>query len=126
MGFSRQECWSGLPCPPPGDLLDPGIEPRSFMSSALAGRFFTTSATWPFSALLSIPKTVHSQPTLCNSLFYPHQMHDDFFFLAVLHVGILVPHPGIEPLPPAVEAQCLNLRSAREVLMVTFKIYVDH
>ena len=29
MGFSRQEDWSGLPCPPPGDLPDPGIEPRS-------------------------------------------------------------------------------------------------
>ena len=27
MGFSRQEYWSGLPCSPPGDLLDPGIEP---------------------------------------------------------------------------------------------------
>ena len=29
MGFSRQKCWSGLPFPSPGDLLDPGIEPRS-------------------------------------------------------------------------------------------------
>ena len=29
MGFSRQECWSGVPCPSPGDLPDPGIEPRS-------------------------------------------------------------------------------------------------
>ena len=29
MGFSRQEHWSGLPCPPPGDLPNPGIEPRS-------------------------------------------------------------------------------------------------
>ena len=29
MGFSEQEYWSGLPCPPPGDLPDPGIEPRS-------------------------------------------------------------------------------------------------
>jgi len=29
MGFSRQENWSGLPCPPPGDLPDPGIEPTS-------------------------------------------------------------------------------------------------
>ena len=29
MGFSRQEYWSELPCPPPGDLPDPGIEPRS-------------------------------------------------------------------------------------------------
>ena len=35
-----------LPSPPPGDLLDPGIEPMSLMSPALAGRFFTTSANW--------------------------------------------------------------------------------
>ena len=45
MGFSRQEHWSGLPCPPPGDLPDPGIESTSFMSPALAGGFFTTSTT---------------------------------------------------------------------------------
>ena len=38
--------WSGLPCPPPGDLPDPGIKPVSLMSPALAGRFFTTSTTW--------------------------------------------------------------------------------
>ena len=46
MGFSRQEYWSALPFPPPGDLPDPGIIPVSPMSPALAGRFFTTSATW--------------------------------------------------------------------------------
>ena len=34
-----------LPCPPPGDLPDPGIEPASLMSPALASRFFTTSTT---------------------------------------------------------------------------------
>ena len=34
MGFSRQECWSGLPFPYPGDLPDPGIEPRSPSSQA--------------------------------------------------------------------------------------------
>ena len=34
MGFSRQEYWSGLPCPPPGDIPDPGIEPASLMSPA--------------------------------------------------------------------------------------------
>ena len=39
MGFSRQEYWSGLPCPPPGDLPDPGIEPMSLASSALVGKF---------------------------------------------------------------------------------------
>ena len=45
MGFSRQEYWSGLPRPPPGDLPDPGFEHASLTSPALAGRFFTTSAT---------------------------------------------------------------------------------
>ena len=45
MGFSRQQYWSGLPCPPPRDLPDPGIEPESLVSPALAGGFFTTSAT---------------------------------------------------------------------------------
>ena len=46
VGFSRQEYWSGLPCPPPVDLPDPGIELTSLMSPALAGRFFTTRALW--------------------------------------------------------------------------------
>ena len=46
MGFSRQKYWSGLPCPPPGDLPDPGIEPVSLTSPTLAGRFVTTNTTW--------------------------------------------------------------------------------
>ena len=46
LGFYRQEYWSGLPCPPPRDLPNPGIEPVSLMSPALAGRFLTPSATW--------------------------------------------------------------------------------
>ena len=46
MGLSRQESWGGLPCPPPVDPPDPGMEPVSLMSPALAGRFLTTSATW--------------------------------------------------------------------------------
>ena len=41
--FSRQEYWSGLSCPPPGDLPKPGIEPVSLTSPALAGQFFNTS-----------------------------------------------------------------------------------
>ena len=45
MGFYRQENWSGLPCPPPGGLPDPGIKPMSLMSPALAGGLFTSSAT---------------------------------------------------------------------------------
>ena len=43
MGFSRQEYWSGLPCPPPGDLRNSGIK---LTSPALAGGFFPTSTTW--------------------------------------------------------------------------------
>ena len=46
MEFSRQEYWSELPLPTPGDLPDPEIKPMSLVSSALAGRFFTTSTTW--------------------------------------------------------------------------------
>ena len=44
-GFSRKEDRSGLPCLPPGDLPNPGMEPTSLTSPALAARFFTTSAT---------------------------------------------------------------------------------
>ena len=45
MGLSRQEYWSGLPCPPPGDLPDPRVEPTSLMSPALTGEIFTTGTT---------------------------------------------------------------------------------
>ena len=45
MGFSRQEYRSGLSCPSPGDLPDPGMEPTSLGSPALAGGFFTTNTT---------------------------------------------------------------------------------
>ena len=45
MGFSRHKYWSELPCPPPGDLPDLGIEPQSLMSPASAGGFFASKAT---------------------------------------------------------------------------------
>ena len=44
--FSRQEYCSGLSCPAPRDLPDPGVEPTSLASSAVTGRFFTTSTSW--------------------------------------------------------------------------------
>ena len=46
LGFSRQEHWSELPFPSPGNLPHPEIEPMSLMSPELSGRFFTTSITW--------------------------------------------------------------------------------
>ena len=46
MGLFRQEHWSGLSFPPPGDLPDPGSEPASLASPVLVGKFFTTTP-WP-------------------------------------------------------------------------------
>ena len=60
MGFSRQEYWSGLPCPPPGDLPDPRTEPLFLKSPALAGTFFTTSATWE---ALDIEEVIYKVPS---------------------------------------------------------------
>ena len=53
MEFSRQEYWSELPFPTPGDLPDPGIQYVSLVSPALAGRFFTNCATWEAPAPVS-------------------------------------------------------------------------
>ena len=50
VGFSRQEDWSGLPCPSPGNLPHPGIEPRS---PALAGGFFTTKTPGELVAIIT-------------------------------------------------------------------------
>ena len=71
MEFSRQEYWSGLPFPPPGDLPDQEIKPVSLTSPALAEGFFTTSATWEalsHSAAAAATKTFQSCPTLCNPI----------------------------------------------------------
>ena len=55
MKFSQQEYWSGLTFPSPGDIPDPGIEPTSLMSPALAGRFFTTAPPRkPFEELIPV------------------------------------------------------------------------
>jgi len=53
-------------CPPPGDLPDPGIKPASFMSLALAGRFFTTSTTWE-ALNLNIPDYYKYAKVLANT-----------------------------------------------------------
>ena len=79
MGFSSQEYWNGLPCPPPGDLPDPAIEPVSLMSPALTGGFVTTSITWEVLArphCCSVAKlhlTLHN-PMDCSTpgSFVPH------------------------------------------------------
>ena len=69
MDFSRREYWSGFPCPPPGDLPDPGIKSASLMSPALAGGLFTTSATWeaPVAAEQRCPK-IKKKKTLLSKV----------------------------------------------------------
>ena len=66
IGFSRQEYWSRLPFPTPEDLPDPGIKPASLESPALAGRFFTTSASWEAPCVHA--KSLQSCPTLCHPM----------------------------------------------------------
>ena len=64
MGSSRQEYWSGLPCPPPGDLPDTRVELASLTSPALAGKFFTIRATNSSFKLASLK-------VLCYLFFFP-------------------------------------------------------
>ena len=83
MGFSRQEYWSGLLCPPPGDLPNPGIGPTSLRSPALAGKFFTTNATWKalpdtllftkLQAFFRFPHVFHWCPLFSCPRFHIHQ-----------------------------------------------------
>jgi len=77
-GFSRQEYWSGLPCPPPGDLPDPGIKLLSLMSPVLAGRFFTSSSTWEAPKRNMQPQNMNYRLYICIFLslyIYTHFLH---------------------------------------------------
>ena len=67
MGFSRQEYWNGLPFPPQGNLLDPGIEPKCLKFRALAGKIFTTSAFWE---AWRMGKRYWSQDKFINTQYY--------------------------------------------------------
>ena len=63
MGFPRQEYWSGLSFPSPGDLPDPGIEPASLTFPALTGGFFTTSSTWEAKHILHLLRLYYASHT---------------------------------------------------------------
>ena len=87
MGFSRQAYWSGLPCPPPGDLPNPGIEPVSLMSPALAGGFFTTS-----DHLYLVEKPVNSQnfgnPTQKGDLTLFRNLQSSAVLVIIVGMGV--------------------------------------
>ena len=71
--LSRQECWSGLPCPRPGDLPNPGMEQSSFMSSALAGSFFTTSTAREALKSSELAKQILS--SILRSVYFFHSKY---------------------------------------------------
>ena len=77
MGFSRQEYWSRLPFPPPGDLLDLGIEPPSLKSPELAGGFFTTSTTYISRKLVMNPRLL--KYSLVNAPYISSETCVSFF-----------------------------------------------
>ena len=81
MGFSRQECCSGLPCLPLGNLPDPGIKPGSLKSPALAGGFFTTSTNREVPLSCTIPHSL-----LCGFELVYYQLKQVSFSL---HLKIL-------------------------------------
>ena len=72
LGFSRQECWSGLPCLPPGDLPNPGIEPGSPESPALEANSLLLSHQGSpikvLAAATAAAKLLQSYPTLCDPI----------------------------------------------------------
>ena len=74
MEFSRQEYWSGLPFPPPGDLPNPGIKPKSpalqTCNSCTAGVFFTTGKLIKYMYVLKM--TVRKKPSMNTS---PKKIH---------------------------------------------------
>ena len=91
MGFSRQEYWRGLSCPPTEDLPNRGTEPVSLMSCALGSGFFTTSATWE---------------DLSGSSMMGFSRQECWSGLPFPSPGDL-PDPGIEPGSPALQADTL-------------------
>ena len=66
MGFSRQQYWNGLPCPPQRDLPNLEIEPTSLTSPALTDRFFTTRTTWE--AHVCVCQVASEYSTLCDTM----------------------------------------------------------
>ena len=78
MGFPRQEYWSGLPFPPPGDLPDPGIEPVSLASSALAGGVLTTEPP--------------GKPGLPIIPAYKHYRQIEVYYVSVTNFNLLEIH----------------------------------
>ena len=101
MEFSRQEYGNGLLCPPPGHLPDPGIKLASLMSPALAGGFFTTSATW------EAHSTTGNTNSFTGFLERVRYILLKLFSLLLLSPPLLSPFPqSTHSCPQTVEVRC--------------------
>ena len=111
IGFSWQEYWSGLPCPPPGDLLNSRIEPRSSVSSSLQANSLPLSHQGNLMTLASdqFKAVDQSCPTLCDPMDCStpcSPVHRQLPELVQTHVhwvgdAIQPSHPLLSPSPPA-------------------------
>ena len=93
MGFSRQEYWSGLPCHPPRDLPDPGLEPMSLMSPALVGNFFNTSSIWEAQLIHSNSNNINNKNNTCYVLHIYHLLSIYISYLipiSISYVGVVI------------------------------------
>ena len=89
----QEEYWSRLPFPPPGDLPNPGIEPTSLTSPALAGRFFTNSTTQK--ALGNLGKIPWRRKRLPSPLFWPGEFHGLYTSWGRKESDTTEPHPDV-------------------------------
>ena len=152
MGFSRQEHWSGLLCPPPGDLPDTGIKPVSVASPALPGGFFIMSVAWevPFFLLGSfywifLFGNIFLKLIICYMFVYLAALGlscvvwgillwlTDCLWCCVqgscpLACGVFVPGSGIEPMSSALQGRFLTTGPPGKSLGNVFlnKIIVVH
>ena len=112
-GFSRQEYWSGLPCPPPGDRMEPR-SPTLQVDSLPA-------------ELLGKPFTMYMYIKLLFPVFFFNSNFSFLFYLFIyfwphcMTYGILVPQAGIEPIPLSLEARCLDNWTTEEVSLCVLK-----
>ena len=115
MGFSRQEQWGGLLCPPPGDLPIPGIKPTALKSLALAGRFFTTSATWESPVLVEKAMFQHTE-------LHGIKVQEPFFLVSLLGFPNLTGPPWLIPQRPPSEQVGLSFYIQTQKLNTPFPL----
>ena len=108
MGFSRQESWGGLSCPPPWDPPNPGVKSMSLTFSALAGGFYTTSASWKAQEISRMAQKKAMTLRLCSIQFSCSFVSDSLWPHEPQHARPPCPSPtpGVHPNPCPLSRWC--------------------